>query len=324
MNCYKLFVLFVSSLIIFSGCKEKGDIIAKVGKDAITADIFYEKIKSAPHAYQTYINSESGKKQFVDLLIREQLILQSAKQVAVNKREEYKKALNDFKQEQKRQLKDYEESLLIEMYLKEVQENFVFAKEEEIDEYYNEHKQDFDSPIAVTAKHILVSTKEEAEVALNRIKKGEKFEKVVQEMSTDTVSAKQGGLIGPFRKGELVKEFEDVVFNLKKGEVSDIVETPFGFHIITRVSEEKLQPISKDIAKVEIKSIIERNKFEKWFEDAKDKLNVSIDYSKLDKIKATGDGTNPNTEVNEAQQENAELEVNEDQQENAELDEFSN
>lgn len=312
MNCYKLFVLFVSSLIIFSGCKEKGDIIAKVGKDAITADIFYEKIKSAPHAYQTYINSESGKKQFVDLLIREQLILQSAKQVAVNKREEYKKALNDFKQEQKRQLKDYEESLMIEMYLKEVQENFVFAKEEEIDEYYNEHKQDFDSPIAVTAKHILVSTKEEAEVALNRIKKGEKFEKVAQDMSIDTVSAKQGGLIGPFRRGELVKEFEDVVFNLKKGEISNIVETPFGFHIITKVSEEKLQPISKDIAKVEIKSIIERNKFEKWFEDAKNKLDVSIDYSKLDKIKAT-DIANTDT-VNNAQQEN----------ENVELDEFSN
>ena len=312
MNFYKLLILFVSSLIIVSGCKEKGDIIAKVGKDAITADIFYEKIKSAPHAYQTYINSESGKKQFVDLLIREQLILQSAKQVAVNKREEYKKALNDFKQEQKRQLKDYEESLMIEMYLKEVQENFVFAKEEEINEYYNEHKQDFDSPIAVTAKHILVSTKEEAEVALNRIKKGEKFEKVAQDMSIDTVSAKQGGLIGPFRRGELVKEFEDVVFNLKKGEVSDIVETPFGFHIITRVSEEKLQPISKDIAKVEIKSIIERNKFEKWFEDAKNKLDVSIDYSKLDKIKAT-DIANTDT-VNNAQQEN----------ENVELDEFSN
>ena len=312
MNCYKLFVLFVSSLIIFSGCKEKGDIIAKVGKDAITADIFYEKIKSAPHAYQAYINSESGKKQFVDLLIREQLILQSAKKVAIDKREEYKKALNDFKQEQKRQLKDYEESLMIEMYLKEVQENFVFAKEEEIDEYYNEHKQDFDSPIAVTAKHILVSTKEEAEVALNRIKKGEKFEKVAQEISTDTVSAKQGGLIGPFRRGELVKEFEDVVFNLKKGEISNIVETPFGFHIITKVSEEKLQPISKDIAKVEIKSIIERNKFEKWFEDAKNKLDVSIDYSKLDKIKAT-DIANTDT-VNNAQQEN----------ENVELDEFSN
>ena len=312
MNFYKLLILFVSSLIIVSGCKEKGDIIAKVGKDAITTDVFYEKLKSAPHVYQTYINSESGKKQFVDLLIREQLILQSAKQVAINKREEYKKALNDFKQEQKRQLKDYEESLMIEMYLKEVQENFVFAKEEEIDEYYNEHKQDFDSPIAVTAKHILVSTKEEAEVALNRIKKGEKFEKVAQEISTDTVSAKQGGLIGPFRRGELVKEFEDVVFNLKKGEISNIVETPFGFHIITKVSEEKLQPISKDIAKVEIKSIIERNKFEKWFEDAKNKLDVSIDYSKLDKIKAT-DIANTDT-VNNAQQEN----------ENVELDEFSN
>ena len=85
-------------------------------------------------------------------------------------------------------------------------------------------------------------------------------------------------------KDKLVKEFEEVVFNLKNGEISDIVETPFGLHIITKVSEEKLQPIPEDVAKAEIKNIIEKTKFEKWFEDTKKKLNVSVDYSKLDNI----------------------------------------
>lgn len=306
MRFCKFLMLFVCSLVIFSGCKEKDNIIAKVGKDTVTTDSFSEKLMSAPPAYQAYINTEPGKKQFVDLLVREKLILESAKQAAINKREEYKKALNDFKQEQEKQLKDYEDGLMIEMYLKEVQENIAFAKEDEINKYYEEHKQDFTNPIAVTAKHILVSTKEEAKKALDRLNKGEKFDIIAKEMSTDKVSAQKGGLIGPFRKGELVKEFEDVVFNLKKGEVSDIVETPFGFHIITKVSEEKLQPISEDVAKAEIKGIIEKTKFEKWFEDIKKKFNVVVDYSKLDKVKESGAGTADS------------------QQENVELDQFSN
>lgn len=290
MKVYKVFALLVCSLLILGGCKEKntGEVIATVGNDSITTDDFSERLMSAPPAYQAYINTEPGKKQFVDLLVREKLILESAKQAGINKREEYKGALEGFKAEQKKQLKDYEDGLMIEMYLKEVQENMISANEDEINKYYEEHKQDFTNPIAVVAKHILVPTREEAEIALDRINKGEKFDKVAQEMSTDKVSAQRGGQIGPFRKGELVKEFEEVVFNLKKGEISEIVETPFGLHIITKVSEEKLQPIPEDVAKAEIKNIIEKTKFEKWFEDTKKKLNVSVDYSKLDNIGGSG------------------------------------
>lgn len=308
MRVCKLVVLLICGLFVLSGCKEKGDVIAKVGNDSITTEDFSERLMSAPPAYQAYINTEPGKKQFIDLLVREKLILESARQAGVNKREEYKKSIEGFKAEQKKQLKDYEDGLMIEMYLKDVQENMITASEDEINKYYEEHKKDFTNPIAVVAKHILVPTREEAEIAFDRINKGESFDKVAQEMSTDKVSAQRGGQIGPFRRGELVKEFEEVVFNLKKGEISDIVETPFGLHIITKVSEEKLQPIPEDVAKTEIKSIIEKTKFEKWFEDTKKKLNVSVDYSKLNNM-------------NEA---NAVQSNEEQQEESPELDKFSN
>lgn len=287
MKVCKLVLLLVCALFILDGCKEKGDVIAKVGNDSITTEDFSERLMSAPPAYQAYINTEPGKKQFIDLLVREKLILESAKQAGINNRTEYKDSLESFKAEQKKQLKDYEDGLMIEMYLKDVQENMITASEDEINKYYEEHKEDFTNPTAVIAKHILVPTREEAEIAFDRINKGESFDKVAQEMSTDKVSAQRGGQIGPFRRGELVKEFEEVVFNLKNGEISDIVETPFGLHIITKVSEEKLQPIPEDIAKAEIKGIIEKTKFEKWFEDTKKKLNVSVDYSKLDNMNGT-------------------------------------
>ncbi len=307
MRVYKLVALLICSLLVLGGCKEKGDVVAKVGNDSITVEDFSERLMSAPPAYQAYINTEPGRKQFIDLLVREKLILESAKQAGINKREEYKNSIDSFKAEQKKQLKDYEDGLMIEMYLKDVQENMITASDDEINKYYEEHKEDFTNPIAVVAKHILVPTREEAEIAFDRINKGESFDKVAQEMSTDKVSAQRGGQIGPFRRGELVKEFEEVVFNLKKGEISDIVETPFGLHIITKVSEEKLQPIPEDVAKAEIKSIIEKTKFEKWFEDTKKKLNVSVDYSKLDNMN------------------NATIaDTNEEQQEEPKLEEFSN
>ena len=71
MRFCKFLMFFVCSLIIFSGCKEKDNIIAKVGNDTVTTDSFSEKLMSAPPAYQAYINTEPGKKQFVDLLVRE-------------------------------------------------------------------------------------------------------------------------------------------------------------------------------------------------------------------------------------------------------------
>jgi len=288
MKFCKLVALLICCLMALGACKQKGDVIAKVGGDTITTEDFSERMMAAPPAYQAYINTEPGKKQFIDLLVREKLVLESAKQAGIDKREEYKSSLEEFKEEQKRQLKDYESGLMMEMYIKEVQENMITASEDEINKYYEEHKEDFTSPVAVTAKHILVPTKEEAEIAYERINKGEPFDKVAQEMSTDKVSAQRGGQIGPFRKGELVKEFEEVVFNLKTGEISEIVETPFGLHIITKVSEDKLQPIPEDVAKAEIKNIIEKTKFDKWFDDAKKKLNVSVDYSKLDNVSGLG------------------------------------
>ncbi len=288
MRFVNVVLVSIFSFVFLAGCVQKEDIIAQVGSEKITTENFSERLMSTPPAYQAYINTEPGRKQFADLLIREKLILESAKQAGVAKREDYKKAVANFKEEQKKQFKEYEDGIMMEMYIKEIQKNSITASDSEIEKYYEENKNDFEKPVAVTARHILVPSKEEAQKALDRIKSGESFEKVAKEVSTDKISAERGGLIGPFKKGELVKEFEDAAFKLKKGEVSDIVETPFGMHIIMKVSEQNLPPVSKDEAKAEIKKILEKNKFEKWFEDAKKKFNVHVDYSKLDNLQNTG------------------------------------
>ncbi|NWF86692.1 peptidyl-prolyl cis-trans isomerase [Candidatus Bathyarchaeota archaeon] len=89
-------------------------------------------------------------------------------------------------------------------------------------------------PDKIHCAHILVRTEQEAKAILNRLNKGEKFANIAKEVSL-CPSGKRGGDLGTFDRGKMVKEFETASFSLKKGEVSLIVKTKFGYHIIKRL-----------------------------------------------------------------------------------------
>jgi len=89
-------------------------------------------------------------------------------------------------------------------------------------------------PDKVHCAHILVKTEKEANIVLGRLKKGEKFANIAKEVSL-CPSGKRGGDLGTFSRGRMVKEFEKAAFVLQKGQVSPIVKTKFGYHIIKRL-----------------------------------------------------------------------------------------
>jgi peptidyl-prolyl cis-trans isomerase C len=86
----------------------------------------------------------------------------------------------------------------------------------------------------IKCSHILVKKHSEALQVLERIRKGESFADLARELSLDRGSGKRGGDLGLFGRGQMVKQFEDAAFNLKKGETSEPVRTQFGYHIIKR------------------------------------------------------------------------------------------
>jgi len=83
----------------------------------------------------------------------------------------------------------------------------------------------------VDASHILVKTESEANAIKFDLDHGKKFEDIAMEKST-CPSAKNGGHLGEFSRGQMVKEFEDASFNMNEGDVSEPVQTQFGWHII--------------------------------------------------------------------------------------------
>jgi parvulin-like peptidyl-prolyl isomerase len=95
----------------------------------------------------------------------------------------------------------------------------------------------------VLARHILVETEEEAKAAYERLKGGEDFAKVAQEVSKDTGSAANGGELGWQPRSFFVTEFSDAAFTQKIGEIGQPVKTDFGYHIIQVIAREEL-PLS--------------------------------------------------------------------------------
>lgn len=95
----------------------------------------------------------------------------------------------------------------------------------------------------VHARHILLATREEAEAALARLNEGEEFEALAAELSQDTMTKEDGGDLGWFPRGQMLLEFEEAAFAMQPGELSDIVETSAGFHIIRMDERDENRPL---------------------------------------------------------------------------------
>ncbi len=114
----------------------------------------------------------------------------------------------------------------------------------ELEAAYTERRREFEQPARVRAAHILVRVptvggseaedraREKAGAALRRVREGADFAQVAREVSEDQATALRGGELGLVAPGELVSEFEKVVFALKRGEVGGPVRTPYGYHVV--------------------------------------------------------------------------------------------
>src|SRR5579863_70509 len=133
-------------------------------------------------------------------------------------------------------------SLLTQKVISQEVGSHVNIGKEDIQKYYDDHKTEFIRPEQVALREIEVSTegkkdselpdlKKKAETALKRVKDGEDFGEIAKRFS-DGSTAKQGGFLGVYKRGELSKELEDTVFKMKKNDLTDVLDTKQGYLVL--------------------------------------------------------------------------------------------
>ena len=137
----------------------------------------------------------------------------------------------------------------------------------------------------VSASHILVKTEDEAKAVIADLKKGGDFAKIAKEKSTDTGSGAQGGELGWFKKSDMVGEFADAAFAMKKGETSAApVKTQFGFHVIKLEDRRPATPPTFEDLEDELRTELSREIITTMIEQMRDKAKIerfNIDGSKV-------------------------------------------
>lgn len=169
----------------------------------------------------------------------------------------------------------------------------VTVDEREIKAWYESHKDRYQQPEERRASHILIIAKTEQEKAKAKAKAEEvlkeiqktpaKFADLAKQNSQDPGSAQNGGDLGFFGRGMMVKAFEDTVYKLKEGEVSGVVESEFGFHIIklTGIKPAKVRSIEE--VRSEIEGDLKRQAASRKFAEAAESFNNTV-YEQADSL----------------------------------------
>ncbi len=307
-----------------SGGQSQTYYIAEVNESGITSDQLQNAFLNAISQYDDTVLSSldqsaivSFKKNILDQLIDYELIYQQAQKEKVkisndeinleidkikdnfSSPEEFDEALKANNITLVRLKEDIKRQLMINSILEETK-NQVSVNDEELLEYYNENKESFLEPEQVHARHILVETEEEANNLLLQLKEGlTDFAELAKEKSIGP-SAPSGGDLGFFAIGQMVKEFEDAAFSLQPGEISGVVQTQFGYHIIK--CEEKKEEYSPTFeeAKERISNILrsqrENEAITALISKLKEEANIVINYdfdAEIESLKSSAEESQP-------------------------------
>ncbi len=205
-------------------------ILAKVNGKEITQNDMNMLLHSLGQQRAAQFNSEEGRKHILNELINQNLFLMDAR---ANKIDETKM----FKEELERMI----DTMMIQFRMNQVMGS-VQVSDDELKEYYEVHKAHYSKQESVTASHILVASEDECRSIKEKITAGDvTFEDAAMEYSS-CPSKQNGGSLGNFVRGRMVPEFDKAAFDMEVGEVSDPIQTQFGFHLIKVTEKTDAEP----------------------------------------------------------------------------------
>lgn len=236
---------------------------------------------------------DAGGKQTLDSLITEELVNQEASKKGIKVTDaDVTKEMDDIKkgfssdeefqmalQQSGMSVEDLKKQMNMQVQIRKLLEPEVKVTDDDIKKYFDENKASFNTPEEVKASHILVKTKDEAEGILKQLKGGADFATLAKEKSIDPGSKDNGGDLGFFAKGVMEAPFEEAAFKLQKGEMSGIVQSSNGYHIIKVTDRKAAHTATLDEKKADIKETLITqgisSKASTWIADLKSKAKIT-------------------------------------------------
>lgn len=308
MNIPFISILLVHFLILSLSCNPReaklpDQVVAEVNEERITVDEFEREMKELLFEQGGEEKPPSLKELrriCLEQIVDRKLLTQEARRIGIKiSSEELDKTLSEIKKDypgegfgEKLTLKGIpleewkrtlEEKLLAEKMIHHAQRFHGRIEEEEARKYYESHRSLFQIPRKVRVRQIVVSDGEEALQILKQLKKGESFEKLAMAKSIGPEKVR-GGDLGYFSEGEKPSEFNRA-FSMKVGEISEVIKSPYGYHIFKLEDKIEAQEISFETAKSAIYKELEKKKgeeaFQQWFNDLKKRSKIKINQTWL-------------------------------------------
>jgi len=215
----------------FSGCERLGEKglggkeLVRINNVSISLEEFRQMSEKQPLEGKMRLVSEKGLRDFLEnYVVTREVLYQEAKKKGLDKKKEILAKVEDFRK-----------AMVIDALLEEALKEKDEVSDSEIQKYYKENEDRFTEPREVKVRHIVVNSEPILKEVLVKISKGGSFEKLASDYNIDK-SREDGGNLGYIRRGQLAPsfaQFEEAAFSLRrKGEISEVVKTPYGYHLI--------------------------------------------------------------------------------------------
>lgn len=264
-----------------SGCGERQEepVVALVNGRAITQAEFDLRWSDLSHATKSRYEKEGGKRQFLDELITKELLLQEARRRGLDQDE----TIRDKTQR-------YKEQLVLDELLKGKLQSKVELTQEELTAYYETHAGELLDPLKANISIMLLPNVYAAKDLESQINRGGSFAKFAQRYSIEEKTKGKGGDLGPYRKGLVPPEVDDVLSTLKLGMVSAPIKADNGYYLVmlTPLDEAILQAdlATQERLRQELVAEKRRKQFEEAIADIR--ANASVRFAEASRY-ITGD-----------------------------------
>lgn len=294
-------------LLLLGACKSETEmsspVLLRVDGREVTLEEFKQRFgKSLPQGQKL---SEEERKELersflVQVIDRELSLAQADRKGIKVDAAEHQKALEETRKEypagtfetmlreRGTNLREWSNELKKDLLIEKVVQKSVYSrlevKAEEIEQYYEKNIKQFDRPDQVRARQIVVSTEEEGQKVLGRLRQGDSFADVARKYSMSP-DAKEGGDLGFFAKGEMPPEFEKAVFSLPVGRLSDLVKSEYGYHVFLVEEKRKAAQLTLEEVREDIRETLLSEKkeqaYQAWLRDLRSQANIEMDWSLL-------------------------------------------